>query len=63
LGLWGYSDKEYLQDVRAVLNYSSEIRHIIGRLAVSKDSAKVAGIKEILAKAFTEIKAITEENI
>jgi DNA-binding PadR family transcriptional regulator len=61
-GLWGSANKEYFQDVRAVLNYSSEIRHIIGRIAVSKDSAKVAGIKEILAKAFNEIKALTEEN-
>ncbi len=61
-GLWCCPDKEYLQDVRAVLNYSSEIRHIIGRIAVSKDTSKVSGIKEILAKAFTEIKAITEED-
>jgi DNA-binding PadR family transcriptional regulator len=60
-GLWGSSDKEYLQNVRAILNYSSEIRHIIGRIAVSKDSAKVAGIKKILARAFNEIKALTEE--
>jgi hypothetical protein len=44
------------------LNYSSEIRHIIGRIALSKDSVKVAGIKEILAKTFNEIKALTEEN-
>jgi hypothetical protein len=62
LGLWGSSDKEYLQNVRAILNYSSEIRHIIGRIALSKDSVKVAGIKEILAKTFNEIKALTEEN-
>jgi DNA-binding PadR family transcriptional regulator len=61
-GLWGSANKEYFKDVKAVLNYSSEIRHIIGRIAVSKDSAKVAGIKEILAKAFNEIKALTEEN-
>jgi hypothetical protein len=61
-GLWGSSDKEYLQDVRVVLNYSSEIRHIIGRIAVGKDTAKVAGVRKILAKAFTDIKAITEED-
>ncbi len=61
-GLWCCPDKEYLQDVRAILNYSSEIRYIIGRIAVSKDTSKVSGIKEILAKAFTEIKEITEED-
>jgi DNA-binding PadR family transcriptional regulator len=61
-GLWGSPDKEYLQDVRVVLNYSSEIRHIIGRIAVRKDTAKVAGVRKILAKAFTDIKAITEED-
>jgi hypothetical protein len=60
--LWGSNDKEYLQDVRVVLNYSSEIRHIIGRIAVGKDTAKVAGVRKILAKAFTDIKAITEED-
>jgi DNA-binding PadR family transcriptional regulator len=62
LGLWGSSDKEYLQDVRALLNYSMDIRHIIGKIAVSKDIQKVAGIKEIMAKAFTDIKAILEDN-
>lgn len=61
-GLWASSDKKYLQDVRAVLNYSSEIRHIIGRIAVRKDSAKVSRIKGILAKAFIDIKSITEED-
>ena len=40
-GLWGSANKEYFQDVRAVLNYSSEIRHIIGRLAVSKTLQKL----------------------
>jgi DNA-binding PadR family transcriptional regulator len=60
-GLWASSDKEYLRDVRALLNYSSEIRHIIGRIAVSKDTSKVAVIKKILAKAFTEIKTVTED--
>jgi DNA-binding PadR family transcriptional regulator len=61
-GLWGSANKEYFQEVRAVLNYSSEIRHIIGRIAVDKDISKVARIKEILAKVFTDIKTITEED-
>jgi DNA-binding PadR family transcriptional regulator len=61
-GLWCCSNKEYLRDVRSVLNYSSEIRHIIGKTAVGKDTAKIARIKGILAKAFTDIKEITEED-
>jgi DNA-binding PadR family transcriptional regulator len=60
--LWCCSNKEYLRDVRAVLNYSSEIRHLIGKTAVGKDTAKVTRIKGILAKTFTDIKAITEED-
>jgi DNA-binding PadR family transcriptional regulator len=61
-GLWGCSDKEYLQNVRAVLNYSSEIRHIIGRLAMRKDTAKVARLKEKLSRALIDIKRLTEED-
>lgn len=62
LGLWGCCDKEYLRDVRALLNYSSEIRHIIGKTAVSKDTQKVSRIKEIMAKAFTDINTVLEDN-
>ena len=60
-GLWCCPDKEYLQDVRMIMNYSSEMRHIIGRIAMSKDTAKVSRIKEVLTRALTEIKEITEE--
>lgn len=60
-GLWSSANKEYLQDVRAILNYSSEIRHIIGRLAMSRDTEKVARLKEKLSKALNDIKKITEE--
>lgn len=60
-GLWCCPDNEYLRDVRIVLNYSSEIRHIVGRIAVGKDTAKVTRIKEILSRAFTDIKEISEE--
>lgn len=62
LGMWCSCDNEYLRDVRALLNYSSDIRHIIGKIAVSKDTQKVAGTKEIMAKAFSDIMAILEEN-
>jgi DNA-binding PadR family transcriptional regulator len=61
-GLWCCTNKEYLQDVRAVLNYSSEIRHIIGRLAMSKDTEKVARLKEKLSETLIDIKTITEED-
>ena len=44
---WGSDNKEYLQDIRIVLNYSSEIRHIIGRIAMSKNTSKIAKIREI----------------
>ena len=60
--LWGSTNKEYLNDVRTVLGYSSEIHHIIGRLAMSKDTEKVARLKEKLSKALTDIKAISEED-
>lgn len=60
--LWCSTNKGYLQDVRAVLNYSSEIRHILGRLAISKDSAKIARIKEKLSEALIDINSIAEEN-
>jgi DNA-binding PadR family transcriptional regulator len=60
--LWGNTDREYLKDVRFVLKYSSEIRHIIGRTAVSKDAAKISRIKEILTKTVTDIAAIAEED-
>jgi DNA-binding PadR family transcriptional regulator len=60
--LWGSTNRQYLQDVRAVLNYSSEIRHIIGRLAMSKDTEKVSRLKEKLSRALTDIKTITEED-
>jgi len=59
----GSGNKEYIQDIRTVLNYSSEIRHIIGRIAMSKDTAKVARIKEKLSEALTDIKTIAEEDI
>jgi len=61
IGPVGSSDKEYLQNVRAILNYSSEIRHIIGRIALSKDSVKVAGIKEILAKHSMKLKHLLKK--
>jgi DNA-binding PadR family transcriptional regulator len=60
--LWGSADKEYLQDVRAILNYTSEMRHIIGKIAMSKDSLKVTAIRKIMAKASADIKAISEED-
>ncbi len=60
--LWGSADKEYLQDVRAILNYSSEIRHTIGKIAVTKDTGKVAAIRKILSQTSAEIKAISEED-
>jgi DNA-binding PadR family transcriptional regulator len=60
--LWDRSDKEYFKDIRSALIYSSEIRHIIGKIAVSKDTSKIARIKEIMAKAFTDINAIKEED-
>jgi DNA-binding PadR family transcriptional regulator len=60
--LWGSPDKNFLKDVRIVLNYSSEIRRIIGRMAVGKDISKIPRIKEILAKAVIDIKAISEED-
>ena len=60
-GLWCCTNKEYLHNVRIIMNYSSEIRHIIGRIAMSKDTAKVSGIKEVLTRALTEIKEITKE--
>ena len=59
---WGSGNKEYIQNVRAVLNYLSEIRHIIGRIAMSNDTVKISKIREVLVKAFTDIKAIHEEN-
>jgi DNA-binding PadR family transcriptional regulator len=60
--LWGSTDKEYLRDVRAILNYISEIRHSIGKIAVSKDILKVAAIRKILSKTSADIKAISEED-
>jgi DNA-binding PadR family transcriptional regulator len=60
-GLWCCTNKEYLHDVRIIMNYSSEIRHTIGRIAMSKNTAKVSRIKEVLTRALTEIKEITEE--
>ena len=60
--LWGSADKEYLQDVRAILNYTSEMRNIIGKIAMSKDSLKVTAIRKIMAKASADIKAISEED-
>lgn len=62
LGMWSCCDSEYLRDVRALLNYSSDIRHIIGKIAVSRNAQKVAGTKEIMAKAFSDIMAISEDN-
>jgi DNA-binding PadR family transcriptional regulator len=59
--LWGSADKEYLQDVRAILNYTSEMRHMIGKIAMSKDTSKVKAIREILFKTSAYIKAIAEE--
>src|SRR5664280_703362 len=59
--LWSCADKEYLQDVRAILNYTSEMRHIIGKIAVSKDTSKVTAIRKIMAKASADIKVISEE--
>jgi len=59
--LWSCADKKYLQDVRAILNYTSEMRHIIGKIAVSKDTSKVTAIRKILAKASADIKVISEE--
>ena len=61
-GLWGSSDKEYLNDVRSVLNYSSEIRHLLGRTALSKDPEKLQKIKEVLLKTHTDIKKIIGES-
>jgi DNA-binding PadR family transcriptional regulator len=60
--LWGSTNKEYLNDVRAVISYSSEIHRIIGRLAMSKDTEKVARLKEKLSNALTDIKRIIEED-
>src|SRR5664280_1420670 len=60
--LWSSTDKEYLQDIRAILNYTSEMRHIIGKIAMSKDSLKVTAIRKIMAKASADIKAISEED-
>jgi DNA-binding PadR family transcriptional regulator len=60
--LWGSTNKEYLQDIRAVLSYSSEIHRIIGRLALSKDTEKVAKLKEKLSIALIDIKRISEED-
>jgi DNA-binding PadR family transcriptional regulator len=60
--LWGSADKEYLQDIRAILNYTSEMRNIIGKIAMSKDSLKVTAIRKIMAKASADIKAISEED-
>jgi DNA-binding PadR family transcriptional regulator len=59
--LWSCADKKYLQDVRAILNYTSEMRHIIGKIAVSKDTSKVTAIRKIMAKASADIKVISEE--
>jgi DNA-binding PadR family transcriptional regulator len=60
--LWGSSDKEYLRDVRAILYYISEMRHIIGKIAVRKDSSKVSAIRKIMAKASADIQVISEED-
>ena len=60
--LWSSTDKEYLQDIRAILNYTSEMRNIIGKIAMSKDSLKVTAIRKIMAKASADIKAISEED-
>jgi len=59
--LWGSSNKEYIQDVRSIMIYTSEIRHIIGKIAMSKDTLKITAIRNILAKTSAEIKAISEE--
>jgi DNA-binding PadR family transcriptional regulator len=59
--LWSSSDKEYLRDVRAILNYISEIRHSIGKIALNKDRSKVTAIRNILSNASAEIKALSEE--
>jgi hypothetical protein len=60
--LWGSANKEHLHDVKAALNYLSEIRHITGRTAVGKETVKLTGINEILFKALNDIKTITEED-
>ena len=61
-GVWRSSDKQYLRDVRAVLNYSSEIRHLVGKAAISKDPGKLQQIKDILLMTLTEIIKIDEES-
>jgi hypothetical protein len=38
------------------------MRHIIGKIAVSKDNSKVTAIRKIMAKASADIKAISEED-
>jgi DNA-binding PadR family transcriptional regulator len=59
-GLWDPTSREYLSEVRDVMNCLIEIRHVLGRTAVAKDKAKITKIKEILARASAEINELAE---
>jgi DNA-binding PadR family transcriptional regulator len=60
-GWWGSGSREYLRDVKKALDDSHAIHHQIGRIVVHKDPAKIAKIKEILAKALDEIETLIDK--
>lgn len=59
---WWRSDDRaaYLQDIRVSFNYSRDIRRLIGEIAVCKDPAKIAEVRQILSKTFRDIETISE---
>ena len=55
-GWWGS-----LQGIREAMNYTHELNHLIGHLAIRKDSDKIARVNKILARTFKDIEQIYQE--
>jgi len=60
-GWWGAGSREYIQDIKDILDDARAIRSQIGRIARRKDPAKIAGIKEILGRARRDIEELVEK--
>jgi DNA-binding PadR family transcriptional regulator len=60
---WWSSDNRsaYLQDARVSLNYLRDLRRLVGDIAVHRNPAKIARVREILARAFSEIEKVHDE--
>jgi DNA-binding PadR family transcriptional regulator len=60
-GWWGSENRECLQGVQVARGYFKDIAELVRHHATSKDSAKIARVNEILAKALKEIKQVYQE--